>query len=136
MAKAKKLPSHLRKAIKEHTNIPQMAELVGHFMAAAGGPQMLAKIMWEEFVSAKAGSIIRQRMIDTVLRLTSAANQQLGLDIEETDLLSTEDMERELTVILETMKSGEEQKEDRGDPESFSTGDKAGEEGDAPRSSH
>lgn len=79
--------------------MPQVAELASHFMAACGGPKALAKMMLVEFLAAKPGSIIRQRTLDTILRVTAQANQDLG-SMDDMDMMSVEDLERELKRVI------------------------------------
>jgi hypothetical protein len=109
MAKAKKLPASVRKAMDAAgVSVPQVAELVGHFMQLSGGPQLFAKMLFEEFLRAPEGSIMRQRILESVLRMMAIANQQMG-EIKETDLISQEDLERELQELMSKVPDGEEE---------------------------
>lgn len=105
MPKARKLPAAVRQALAKGASIPQVGELVSHFVALAGGTQTLAKMMLEEFLAAKAGSIIRQRILDTILRLASGLNSEMG-NVDDMDLLATEDLERELERLVKEMPEG------------------------------
>lgn len=85
-----------------------MVELVSHFMALAGGPQVLAKMMLEEFVNARPGSAIRQRLLDSVLRMMTVASSQVGQS-EEIDLIADDDLEAELQRLLKEMPDAKEE---------------------------
>lgn len=111
MPKRKTLPDQVRRALKERgVQVPQLAEMVSHFITIAGGSMEMAKLMYEEFLSAKKGSIIRQRILDSVLRMLAIANQSLPR-VEEIDLLSDEDLEREVKELLDKASHGEEKPE-------------------------
>jgi hypothetical protein len=107
--KPKKIPASVRRALAgAGVQIPQVAELVSHFMAAAGGALALAKMLLEEYLNAKPGSIIRQRILDSVLRMLNIANQAMG-GSEEIDLVNDADLESELKRLMEQMPDGEEE---------------------------
>jgi hypothetical protein len=107
MPKAKRLPPSVLKAMEgAGVSVPQIAELVGHFMQLAGGAQKFAVMLMEEFRFAPAGSLIRQRILESVLRMMSLAGQQMGTS-EETDLVSTADLERELAQIMGGLPDGQ-----------------------------
>jgi len=109
MPKSKAIPAHVRKAIRSaNIQIPAMVELVSHFMALAGGPQVLAKMMLEEFVNARPGSAIRQRLLDSVLRMMTIASSQVGHS-EEIDLIADDDLEAELQRLLKEMPDAKEE---------------------------
>jgi hypothetical protein len=91
-------------------SVPQIAELVGHFMELAGGARKFAVMLMDEYRFAPAGSIMRQRILDSVLRMMALAGQQMGTS-EETDLVSAADMERELKRLMEQMPDAPEAKE-------------------------
>lgn len=109
MAKPKKLPAAVRRTIAEGATLPHAGELVAHFVAMAGGTRELAKVLWEEFQSARQGSIIRQRTLDMILRQLAAVTAGLGSH-DEMDLLATEDLERELLRLMPQVSDGEEAK--------------------------
>lgn len=101
MPKPRRVPLHVRKAIEgANIQIPQIAELVSHFMALSGGPQALAKMIFEEYINSRPGSIIRQRLLDAILRMMSSAQQEVGYS-EEIDLIATEDLKAELDKMIE-----------------------------------
>lgn len=109
MPKSKTIPAHVRKAIRSaNIQIPAMVELVSHFMALAGGPQVLAKMMLEEFVNARPGSAIRQRLLDSVLRMMTVASSQVGQS-EEIELIADDDLEAELQRLLKEMPDAKEE---------------------------
>src|SRR5262249_30212549 len=47
---------------------PQLAELAGHFFRVAGGPRQVAQMLYDEFMHGRPGSLVRQRILDMVLR--------------------------------------------------------------------
>lgn len=115
MPKIKKIPVSVQKALTgEGVRIPQVAELVSHFLAAAGGPKFLARMLLEEYHRAKSGSIIRQRILDSVLRLLTFANQTM-LTVDEIDLLSNDDLQAELATLMEEIPDGEAEETGTGD---------------------
>jgi len=108
MAQRKKIPAAVKKALAQGVHLPQAAEVVSHFMAAAGGPKGLVRMMLVEFDAAKPGSLIRQRILDSVLRMIGQANQDMG-GLDELDMQSNEDLERELSKLLTGMPDGQEE---------------------------
>ncbi len=105
MPTRKRLPEAARKAMAQGAQLPQVGELVSEFVALAGGTRRMAKMLLEEYQAAKSGSIIRQRILDTILRLAAGLNQQMG-GLDDMDLLSTKDLERELDRIVKEMPDG------------------------------
>ena len=100
MPKPKKVPRAIQKAMDGGgIKIPQIAELVSHFMTVAGGPKVMAKMMMEEFLNAKSGSIIRQRILDSVLRMLALANANYAT-VDETDQMTQADIEAELLALM------------------------------------
>lgn len=134
MAKPKPIPDELRKSIQGASNsIPQLAELAGYFCAVVGGPKAFANLLFQEFAEAPSGSIIRQRILDMILRTIQNANQAMPL-ITEVQNLEEDDLEREMALVLEKVSgSGSEEK-----PEAKESPLPAEESvsGDRPSSSH
>lgn len=111
MAKARRVPPKVMRAIQQAgIQVPQVAEMVSHFVQVAGGPRSMAKMMYEEYLHAKPGSIIRQRLLDSMLRMMSFANQQIGT-VTEVDMLSDEDLVKELSEVMGEIEDGEEEKD-------------------------
>jgi hypothetical protein len=101
--KPRRVPPSVRKALAAGGALPpQIAEVVGHFIAEVGGTRELARVLKVEFDAARAGSIIRQRILDSVLRMLSQANAQVG-PVEEMDALAAEDLDREILRVLSGM---------------------------------
>ncbi len=112
MGKARKVPARVMRAIQDAgVQVPQVAELVSHFVAAAGGPRAMAKMMMQEYLHAKPGSIIRQRLLDSVLRLMNFANQQIQT-VDEIDLLSEDDLKVQLEELVGEIDATQEQEAD------------------------
>lgn len=117
MPKAKRMPNAVRRALDgTGVKIPQIGELVGHFMELAGGTKQMAKMLMDEYLRAKEGSIIRQRILDSILRMLMLANQQYGA-IEETDLIDLPDLEAEAMKLLGEFPGGEEEVDPEGSDE-------------------
>lgn len=102
MAK-KKLDPNVRKKVKatldRDLKLPQVAEVISHFVYEAGGPAKLGKMLWEEYKAATPGSTMRQRLLEQALRLLAGANQLHGAQ-RDVDGLDDKDLERELVDLL------------------------------------
>src|SRR5262245_65541952 len=104
MPRVRKLSPGVRRALgASAVNVPQVGELIAHFMALAGGPRALAKMLMQEFLAAKTGSHTRTRLLETVLKMLATANAQLGGGLEEIDLIGTDDLEAEAARLIEGM---------------------------------
>jgi hypothetical protein len=70
--KPKKIPdavkSTIRRVAKGEDVGPQLGDLAAHFFDRAGGPKAVASLLYEEFREARKGSLIRQRILDMILR--------------------------------------------------------------------
>lgn len=105
----KKIPKEVQKALEgDGARIPHLAELIGHIMHTFGGPKKFALVLCEEFENAPKGSIIRQRLLDGMLKMLTTANQSMPV-LEETDLVTAEDLKRELSVLIASVGDGEEE---------------------------
>ena len=91
--------SIVHKAIKNEVAEPQLAEVVGHFFQVAGGARKVAEMLYTEYNAAKQGSLIRQRILESVLRTTKYVNDKTG-PVEDTGLMSEEDLERAAAALL------------------------------------
>src|SRR5262245_25601875 len=129
MPRVRKLSPGVRRALgASAVNVPQVGELIAHFMALAGGPRALAKMLMQEFLAAKTGSQIRQRLLDSILRMLAVANAQMGGGLEEIDLVGQADLEAEAARLIGEMPDAEEE------PQAEGAGDQGGpvaEAGDA-----
>lgn len=93
--KRKRIPESVQKALKEGLREPQLAEISAYFFQAAGGTRAVAKMLWDEFNASAPGSLMRQRILDLVLKATKFANEKSGV-VDDLGMLSQEDLEREL----------------------------------------
>lgn len=85
---------------------PDLAALAHHFFAEAGGVQAVGKILHDEFMSAKAGSLARARILDVVLRITKAAQDKDGTD--DLGMVSYADLKAKLKEFFQVeAKDGE-----------------------------
>jgi hypothetical protein len=70
---------------------PTVEEFLEHFFRAAGGPKLVAKMLFTEFQSAKPGSMLRTRVLEMVVR---ALRYNEGKDkTVEMGLLSDDDLD-------------------------------------------
>lgn len=81
---------------------PHLSELIEHFFRLMGGPVSFAKEMVVEWHAAKPGSLIRMRILETILRSTRAVNEMQGVG-DNTGILDDEDLEREMRSAVETI---------------------------------
>jgi hypothetical protein len=90
----------LVKMAESRDNLPHLSELLEHFIRFAGGPQALAKMLWDETRASPAGGVVRQRNLDMVTRMWrqvaagTARSDDLGL-------ISEADIERELASTIQ-----------------------------------
>lgn len=103
-----KVPASVARAISGETRDPHLAEVVVHFVTAAGGPQRVSLMMLEEWRAAKPGSIIRQRIMESILRWMKWSNERHGA-LSDLGNLSSEDLEREAKRLLGGFPSGQEE---------------------------
>ena len=97
--------AQLRKAIRGELKEPQLAEISAHFFQMAGGPRKVALMLFTEYLAAKRGSMIRQRILDMILRTTKYANDKGGGS--DLSLLSDDDLEKELILALDSVQTAE-----------------------------
>lgn len=95
----KKVPDRVKKAIGGDLVDAGANEVAAHFFRLAGGPAAVARMLYEEFRDAKPGSLMRQRILETIMRVIKGQNT----DSRSGDLalLTDEDLEREALEILE-----------------------------------
>src|SRR5215471_19154618 len=106
MPKPQRVPPAVKVAIRKELKEPSLADLVSHFFHVAGGPKQVAKMLYEEFVAAREGSLIRQRILDMMLRATRAVNDKSGAG-SDLGLLTAEDLDRELAELMCEAQDGE-----------------------------
>jgi hypothetical protein len=78
---------------------PRFEDIAGHFIRAAGGPAAIAKILYQEFLRAPQGSLIRQRILEMVLRAAKFAAERRPPP-SDLGLLSDDDLELEIAETL------------------------------------
>lgn len=91
-------------ALKGNFQEPQLAELAAHFFHAAGGMEKMAKLLYQEFLGAKEGGLMRQRILNMVLMAVKFANER-NPGHDDLGLLSEEDLEREGAKVFENFLS-------------------------------
>lgn len=101
-----KIPEHVKSALLGELKQPDLAELVAYFFKAAGGVKAVATLLYEEFVAAKPGSLIRQRIMELVLRNARHVSERLSPD--DMGMLSEADLDSE---ILRLIPNGQEEAE-------------------------
>ena len=98
----KKVPEIVKQAIRGGIKEPQLAEIAAHFFQRAGGARAVARLLYEEFTAARPGSIIRQRILDMILRVTKFANEK-SVKPDDLGLLNDDDLETELTEAIKSV---------------------------------
>jgi hypothetical protein len=68
-------------------------------------------MLFEEYHAAKPGSLIRQRILETILRCLGKVNDKRGPSVGDLGLLNEEDLDRILKTHIDA--STTEQKEER-----------------------
>jgi hypothetical protein len=97
--KKQNVPPAVKEAIRGRLKDPQLAEVAAHFFAHAGGPRQVAKMLFQEFNRAKEGSVVRQRILDMILRVTRFANEK-NAPRDDTGMLSDQDLAREFEAAM------------------------------------
>lgn len=92
MAK-KKLPTSLNDIFKslDKAPLPEMPDIAAEFVLRAGGSKRFGQLLWEEFLNAEPGSLMRSRIIDVVLKCMKGADRTL--DKDALDRMSTTELE-------------------------------------------
>lgn len=72
---------------------PSSDAFLDHFFAHAGGPEAVAKLLWDEFLSSPAGSMLRQRTLELVLRQLERSERNKGI-WDDIGHLSDADLDR------------------------------------------
>jgi hypothetical protein len=97
--KKQNVPPAVKEAIRGRLKDPQLAEVAAHFFAQAGGPREVAKMLFLEFTKAKEGSVVRQRILDMILRVTRFANEK-NAPRDDMGMLSEEDLASEFELAM------------------------------------
>ncbi len=105
------------KALTEAVKDPQVSEIASHAIHLMGGPQGFAKNLMTEYKAAKAGSVVRMRILEFILRATKFANEAAGIT-GDLGLVSEADLERIVTeridkVLHEPEKNGDAKSDPR-----------------------
>jgi len=86
----------------ELSKLPQVAEVLSYFLHYAGGPSELARLLWEEFKSAKPGSSIKQRTLDMIVKMLTFVNATEGTK-RDTEHMEDDEIEREMLEIVRSV---------------------------------
>jgi hypothetical protein len=97
--KRQNVPASVKEAIRGRLKDPQLSEVAAHFFAQAGGPRQVAKMLFDEFIAAKQGSVVRQRILDMILRVTRFANEK-NAPRDDLGMLSEDDLAREFQTAM------------------------------------
>lgn len=125
MPKKQKVPPRVKDAIRGEFKEPSLADLASHFFACAGGTKAVARMLFDEFAAAKQGSIIRQRILEMVLRVTKAADDKMG-PAADLGMLTEADLEAEIEAILGRASGGEKEGAGSGGPAPVATAEEGG----------
>jgi hypothetical protein len=88
-----------RQAVRGEIRQPDLAALVGHFFRHAGGEAAVARMLFDEYRDSPPGGVVRQRILDMILRATKFANDKEA-PTDDLGSLSEDDLERELTELI------------------------------------
>lgn len=91
--KRKRPTKTLKESVKAPPPRPSLDAFLDHFFLIAGGPQQVAQMMFDEFRSAPAGSQIRGRVMETVLRTLKSADAKHKAT-DDLSIITDEDLER------------------------------------------
>lgn len=75
--------------------------LLSDLVDCFGGPSMLAKAIHQEFIHAKAGSMVRTRTMEMLTRLVQANTQMDLASLKKPSGMSDEELEREALRLLQ-----------------------------------
>ena len=97
--KKTQLPFKVQQAIRGELSSPQLAEVSAHFFQIAGGTRSIARLLYNEYKKAKEGSLLRQRVLEMILRVAKFANEQQK-PLADLALMSDEDLEKNASDLL------------------------------------
>lgn len=97
-------------AVRGEVGEAEVADIVEAFMRLAGGPQAVAKMMYDAYRHKDCSAMTRHRIMETILRGMKFREEMRG-PREPDALASDEDLLREASRILQRLQktSGEEQ---------------------------
>lgn len=85
---------------------PTVEEFLEHFFNAAGGPKLVAKMLYTEFLSARPGSMLRTRVLEMIVR---ALKYNEGKDkTVEMGLLDDNDLESMIQTRMQSLNAKNE----------------------------
>jgi hypothetical protein len=126
MATKKKPPPSVKKdllkAAKAGERMDTLAGVVERFVRLNGGTDGLAKMLTLEYAEAKPGSLLRQRILDMILRCWKYLDEKTG-HIEELGILSDEDLDREFEKRLKAAGITDDEAEEPEAADAASTAD-------------
>jgi hypothetical protein len=101
-SKIAKLQAKLTESLKDgmKTRDVRVSELLAHFLDEVGGPKKVASMLAEEFKKSPPGGVVRQRILDMILRMTKMA-QDAAPQLDDLSLISDADINREVCGLLE-----------------------------------
>lgn len=107
--------------------LPRADEVASKFIRHAGGPDGFAKLLWEEYLAADAGSLARQRIMETILRGLKGSgavsrDQMAALTDDELTALH-EQLLRDAGVLVDAAEKEAEAAADPGAPAPPAGGD-------------
>lgn len=80
----------------------EYVDLAYAFIEEAGGTRNMARLMWEEWKSAKAGSISRQRLMAAVLEVLKKGDEKARSQ-GEVSKMSDADLEKAMREVMQKM---------------------------------
>jgi hypothetical protein len=98
MARSRPVHADVKKALLGEIKQPDLAELVAYFFHVAGGTKSVAKLLHDEFVAARPGTLIRQRILELVLRNARHVSDKFAPD--DLGLLDESDLEQEVLKLM------------------------------------
>ena len=107
MPKKQKVPPHIQEALRQQAvkgeiKQPDLARLTAAFFERAGGERNVANFLYEEFAASPPGGIVRQRILDMILRHLKWVNEK-NAPVDDLGTLSDEDLDRELAQLIEVV---------------------------------
>lgn len=89
----------MEQAIKKRQGLPHLSDLAEHFVQVAGGPRQVARMMYQEWLAAREGSVVRARILDLLTRVWRFASESQPR-VDDLGVLTEADLERELGDLL------------------------------------
>jgi hypothetical protein len=99
----KKTEASLRSNLKDGKKLPHLSELAENFVRVVGGPSKLAEMLFEEWIAAGEGSLVRQRILDIITRVWKFASES-DEKPDDTGLMTDEDLDREIDGVVNQIK--------------------------------